>query len=384
MNRGHAVWLLLLLPVPVLLAGGASGCRQRSDETSTDGGDAPPFDAPAVGDGIAPLSLDFTATGCGAFDLGASRCSGGAPLTVTFSPIGSPSVTQFLWDFGDGTPMSRDRSPRHSYTLPGTFTVTLVGDGASGSLSRTHAQFIAVAAAALGQLCDVDAQCASGLRCLCGSATDCGGAFARGLCTVDCIGGACDSGAFCADLSLGTPSNPSLVAPFQRALCVPPCTDDRACAAGLRCRQLPASAAGDIHTWMNGCFPAVPADVGKPCRAPNGTLSDAACAGGQCADLGALGLCTATCDETGGCPSGSACARFGDGRLLCLRSCAAAADCGADPLLGCQAGAAAPGTLGFTVITAGAGPMACAPLPCQTMDDCQPAGVCTNGYCRAR
>ncbi|HEX3698153.1 MAG TPA: PKD domain-containing protein [Polyangia bacterium] len=376
-----------LTTLPLLLAAGALvGCHQRPDQTPTDGAaDAAPFDAPA-GDGIAPLSLDFTATGCDTFDLGASRCAGAAPLTVIFSPIGSPSLTQFLWDFGDGTPTSKARAPTHTYTLPGSFTVTLVGDGASGSLSRMHTQFIVVAVATLGQRCDVDAQCDTGLRCLCGSTADCGDAFARGLCVVDCAPGACASGAVCADLWAGAPTDPAQAAPYQRALCLSACADDTTCAPGLHCRQLPSGGGGPAAAapaWVRGCFAPVPADVGQPCRSPDGTLSAAACTSGQCVDLGALGLCTATCDAAGGCPDGSACALFGDGRSLCLQACAADADCADDPLFRCQASASSTGALGFTLVAPSAAAMVCAPMPCQADADCQPSGACTDGHCHA-
>ncbi|MEA2699974.1 MAG: hypothetical protein QOI66_4245 [Myxococcales bacterium] len=380
-----------LLLIVMLWGVAVVGCRDRPGQGNADGSrDGVPFDVNASGDAITPLSLDFTATGCASFDLGTSRCSGPAPLTVTFSPIGSPSVTQFLWDFGDRTAMSSDRAPMHSYTLPGSFTVTLVGAGPSGSISRTRSQFIAVAVAGVGQLCDVDAQCAAGLRCLCGSAVDCGGAFVRGLCTVDCADGTCNGGALCSDLSLtGAPADPTAVpAPFQRALCVAACTDDSGCAPQLRCRDLPApavNASAVLRGWVRGCFAAVPADVGAACRTPDGTLSDAACNGGLCADLGALGVCSAACTATGaGCPGSSVCARFGDGHLRCLRTCTGAADCADDPLLACQPGADPVGALGFKLVVAGAGPTVCAPRACQTTDDCLPAGTCSDGHCRAR
>lgn len=364
---------------------GAAACQKSAGgsagDAAADGlGDGFPFDAPASADGIAPLSLDFTATGCATFDLGASRCTGAPPLMVTFVPIASPSVTQFLWDFGDGTPKSKDRTPTHVYPYPGSYDVALVGAGPGGSLSRTRAEFIVVPRATLGQPCDVDAQCDT-QHCVCGSASGCGGAFARGLCTADCPGDACaGGGAVCADLSVGAPVPPAPVEPYRRTLCLSGCTDDSACAGGLRCRLLPAVGGGAIHAWVRACFDAVPGNVGDPCRAADGTLPGQACVSGVCAALGARGVCSAACDATGGCPSGAACARFVDGRSLCLHSCLAAAYCTGDPLIGCEA-AGAPGPLGFAIITPGAPATACAPRSCQSPGECAPAGTCTDGHC---
>jgi len=52
-----------------------------------------------------------------------------APLTVMFSNL-SANATAFLWDFGDGH-MSTSINPTHTYTAPGTYTVTLIADGGS-------------------------------------------------------------------------------------------------------------------------------------------------------------------------------------------------------------------------------------------------------------
>lgn len=46
-----------------------------------------------------------------------------APYTINFSNSGRG--TRFLWDFGDGT-TSTLRNPQHTYTQPGTYTVTLI------------------------------------------------------------------------------------------------------------------------------------------------------------------------------------------------------------------------------------------------------------------
>lgn len=53
---------------------------------------------------------------------------GQAPLTVTFADTSTTSggpITAWSWDFGDGTPVSSAQNPTHTYTAPGSFTVTL-------------------------------------------------------------------------------------------------------------------------------------------------------------------------------------------------------------------------------------------------------------------
>jgi gliding motility-associated-like protein len=65
-------------------------------------------------------------------------CSG---ETVTFTPADS-SLTNLHWDFGDETTSSTSRS--HTYTIPGTYSVSLIGtkEGCTGKVTKTN--FISV------------------------------------------------------------------------------------------------------------------------------------------------------------------------------------------------------------------------------------------------
>ena len=49
--------------------------------------------------------------------------------TVTFNSTGSEdpdgTITEYRWDFGDGSPVSLDENPTHTYTVAGNFTVSL-------------------------------------------------------------------------------------------------------------------------------------------------------------------------------------------------------------------------------------------------------------------
>ncbi|MCQ8894118.1 MAG: PKD domain-containing protein [Methanolinea sp.] len=67
----------------------------------------------------------------------ASPLSGTAPLVVAFTDTSTGFPTAWTWDFGDGT-TSPERNPSHTYSVPGTYTVTLTAqnDGGSSTLSR--------------------------------------------------------------------------------------------------------------------------------------------------------------------------------------------------------------------------------------------------------
>jgi PKD repeat protein len=81
----------------------------------------------------APPQADFTAT----------PRSGVVPLTVQFTSTASGTVTTYAWDFGDGG-SSTVQNPTHTYTTPGTYTVTLTVSGPGGSDTETKTAFIIV------------------------------------------------------------------------------------------------------------------------------------------------------------------------------------------------------------------------------------------------
>ncbi len=65
---------------------------------------------------------------------------GAVPLTVQFTNQSLGNPTSFSWDFGDGG-SSTSRDPIHTYTVPGTYTVTLRAANAwtGGIATLTHA-----------------------------------------------------------------------------------------------------------------------------------------------------------------------------------------------------------------------------------------------------
>lgn len=54
------------------------------------------------------------------------------PLTIHFENQ-SQNVTDYVWDFGDGSEGSSEAAPSHTYAETGTYTVTLTATGAGGS-----------------------------------------------------------------------------------------------------------------------------------------------------------------------------------------------------------------------------------------------------------
>ena len=72
-------------------------------------------------------------------DFGASPSSGPNPLTVAFTDATTAEpLTGWSWNFGDGG-TSEDQDPVHTYTAPGTYSVSLTAEvyGASATLTKT-------------------------------------------------------------------------------------------------------------------------------------------------------------------------------------------------------------------------------------------------------
>lgn len=72
--------------------------------------------------------------------------SGTAPLTVRFTDLSSNAAT-WTWDFGDGQGSS-EQNPQHVYATGGSFDVTLVVTGPTGTSTRRRPDFVTVQAAA--------------------------------------------------------------------------------------------------------------------------------------------------------------------------------------------------------------------------------------------
>jgi hypothetical protein len=73
----------------------------------------------------------------------ANPTTGFPPLTVTFTDQSLGNVTSWSWDFGDGS-TSTMQNPSHTYTDPGTYTVSLTVTGPDGLDIETKSDYIKV------------------------------------------------------------------------------------------------------------------------------------------------------------------------------------------------------------------------------------------------
>ncbi|MCK5119719.1 MAG: lamin tail domain-containing protein, partial [Candidatus Latescibacteria bacterium] len=76
-------------------------------------------------------------------DFVASDRLGVESLTVRFEARTTGTVTQYRWDFGDGSPADTTRNPSHMYGA-GTFTVSLTVTGPGGTDTETKTDLITV------------------------------------------------------------------------------------------------------------------------------------------------------------------------------------------------------------------------------------------------
>ncbi len=85
----------------------------------------------------------FTILPAMAAGFSASPTNGISPLTVYFSDASGISITNRLWDFGDGS-TSTDTNPVHTYNTAGSYNVSLTVWGSLGSNTLTRTNFVVV------------------------------------------------------------------------------------------------------------------------------------------------------------------------------------------------------------------------------------------------
>jgi PKD repeat protein len=85
----------------------------------------------------APAAIRFTSpVQPGKVSFSADVRSGVVPLVVHFTDTSEAKPTSWLWTFGDNA-TSTDHSPTHTYTAPGTYTVTLSINGGAETCTKT-------------------------------------------------------------------------------------------------------------------------------------------------------------------------------------------------------------------------------------------------------
>jgi PKD repeat protein len=86
----------------------------------------------------------ITSNEAGNANFSANPKQGVAPLAVNFSNLSAGDFNSCLWNFGDGNTLQSCADPTHTYTTPGTYTVSLAIDGPGGPDSVTFNNLITV------------------------------------------------------------------------------------------------------------------------------------------------------------------------------------------------------------------------------------------------
>jgi PKD repeat protein len=73
----------------------------------------------------------------------ASKTTGNAPLTVSFTDKSTGTPTSWKWSFGDGT-YSTQKNPVHKYSKAGNYTVSLIVKNAADSNIKNISNYIKV------------------------------------------------------------------------------------------------------------------------------------------------------------------------------------------------------------------------------------------------
>ncbi len=81
--------------------------------------------------------IDVTSPSAPVAGFTQDRTSGIAPLTIRFEDRSSGNITNYQWNFSDGT-TSSERNPQHTFTVPGTYNVFLNVTGPGGTSSVTR------------------------------------------------------------------------------------------------------------------------------------------------------------------------------------------------------------------------------------------------------
>jgi PKD repeat protein len=97
-------------------------------------------------------------------DFSGKPTSGVAPLVVTFTDLSTNTPTAWNWSFGDDSlENATQQNPVHSYTNPGTYTVSLNATNAAGLNITTKRSYINITAAPVGPVVDFSGTPTSGI-----------------------------------------------------------------------------------------------------------------------------------------------------------------------------------------------------------------------------
>ncbi len=88
--------------------------------------------------------VNLTAVGTPNADFSGTPRQGIPSMTVTFTNLSTGTYTSCAWDFGNGESSTNCGSPSHTYTAPGSYSVSLTVSGALGDDTETKMGYIAV------------------------------------------------------------------------------------------------------------------------------------------------------------------------------------------------------------------------------------------------
>jgi len=120
-----------------------SPCIDAGTNDGAPGGDMDGNDRPIDGNGDGTATTDMGAYEyvLVAVEFSATPTMGPTPLEVQFTDETPGDIDTWNWDFGDGG-TSSEQNPTHVYTLPGSFTVSLIVSGPSGGGTETKVDYI--------------------------------------------------------------------------------------------------------------------------------------------------------------------------------------------------------------------------------------------------
>ncbi|WP_424358642.1 PKD domain-containing protein [Methanocella sp. MCL-LM] len=96
-----------------------------------------------------PVYVNVIAPTLPVADFSADKTSGLAPLDVQFTDASTGYASSWQWNFGDGSPNSTSQNPEHTFSAPGTYTVTLTAINANGSSTLHRAGYVTAIAPTL-------------------------------------------------------------------------------------------------------------------------------------------------------------------------------------------------------------------------------------------
>jgi len=89
------------------------------------------------------IEADFTPISIPAADFVVSKTSGTKPLHIKFKDTSKNMIASWYWNFGDGF-SSSIQHPEHTYSIPGSYTVTLQVKNQGGADTKIQQNFIEV------------------------------------------------------------------------------------------------------------------------------------------------------------------------------------------------------------------------------------------------